>query len=215
MDYQQLCLKVKQFEDMVGEQYELCQNVSADGLADVVSRYLPRIVGSPDCEKQKIVDYLIQDWPIVQQSYHAARQWGRAMLGVTNYLFLPQDMDSANVSFAVDACVRLSRWARTDGSFFIERRPDAHAIFTNFWGGPVPDLYGSYGGQTGPCRVVFVRSRQGVGQVRLIERGVNNCRVSSLHDETRNLLVQTPLLFCDRRCRVPVSADNLRAAVYN
>lgn len=100
---------------------------------------MPEIVQLSEQAREDILSRLEASWRNNQDHRHI-RRWGRAAIGVAEYLLRPTSLDEANKEYAADVIVRISRWYHTDTNLWIRFQPDAQYIVEQIWG-DIKDLY--------------------------------------------------------------------------
>lgn len=126
---------VGQARDLMGEiaePYERVEQVTMDGIAHVRYSYILRIIELSEARKELIVMRLQRSWRD-NQDHGMVRRWGRAAVGVLNYLILPTLMSEVDEENAADVVFRLSRWSHSRNTIWQRFRADASFVVEQAW----------------------------------------------------------------------------------
>lgn len=136
--------EIAEFLELVQEPYECVEQVSQEGVARILADYVPACLALLEAERRTILHLLRDSW-LLNQDHKHVRRWGRATVGIAEFLLKPTDHDEVQRLCAADVVTRVSRWYYTENNLWTRFRGYAHNITDLIWGNIEP-LYEHYGG---------------------------------------------------------------------
>ena len=117
---EELRQKIDGFIEMVGEHYEIVEDVKPEHVDYIYEKYVTKVLNLDEQKKERVLNKMKSSW-VSNKDHRMIRQWGRACIGLAELLKATSG-EELNKMRSIDVVTRISRWSYGGKQFPYEVR---------------------------------------------------------------------------------------------